>query len=66
MRTHTWTEPALIALPMALVFARQGRYLGSVELPEGLRVHEVGSNYIAGGIVDEVGVERVQLHALYR
>ena len=56
-----WQRP-----PMALVFDGQGRYLGSVELPDRLRVHEVGSRYIAGVVVDEVGVEYVQLHPLHR
>ena len=48
------------------IFDRQGRYLGSVEFPARLRVHEVGSGYVVGVVADEVGVEHVQLHALHR
>ena len=46
------------------VFDREGRMLGDVEMPEGLRVFEIGLDYVLGSWKNEDGVEFVQLHSL--
>ena len=46
------------------VFDPAGRWLGQVEMPPGLDVAEIGSDYVAGVWVDELGVEYVRLYAL--
>lgn len=46
------------------IFDPDGRWLGSADLPEGLEIHEIGSDYVLGRRVDELGVEYVQLHRL--
>ena len=48
------------------VFDPEGRVLGFVETPEGLRIHEIGEDYILGVTWDELNVEYVQLWALER
>lgn len=46
------------------VFDSAGRALGKIETPPGLWVWEIGPDYLLGYILDELGVERVQLWAL--
>lgn len=48
------------------VFDREGRVRGLVETPSGLRIFEIGRDYILGRSRDELGVEYVQLWALER
>jgi hypothetical protein len=48
------------------VFEPEGRWLGTVDLPEGLRVFEIGDDYVLGSRRDELDVERVRLHRLKR
>lgn len=48
------------------VFDPAGRWLGSVALPAGLTLLDVGPDYVLGTTRDELGVERVVLHALDR
>jgi hypothetical protein len=48
------------------VFSNDGRWLGDVQLPEGLNVMEIGSDYILGVATDEAGVEYVRTYALAR
>jgi len=44
------------------VFDPEGRWLGDVELPNGLRVYEIGEDHIAGVQRDDMGVEYVRLY----
>ena len=48
------------------VFDSEGRVLGFVETPEGLRIWEIGEDYILGRADDEFGVESVEVWALER
>ena len=48
------------------VFDPEGRVQGLVEIPSGLRVFEIGEDYILGRKYDELGVEYVQLWTLDR
>jgi len=49
-----------------LVFDKEGRARGMVELPSGLEVHEIGENYILGRWIDDLGVEYVRRYGLDR
>jgi len=44
------------------VFAREGEFLGHVEMPPGLRMHQVGADFVLGLSADALGVEQVRLH----
>ncbi|MDX1578196.1 MAG: hypothetical protein R3266_06915, partial [Gemmatimonadota bacterium] len=46
------------------VFDADGLALGRVRTPDGLRVLEIGSDYLLGVIRDELDVERVRLHGI--
>ncbi len=48
------------------VFDREGRVRGLVETPSGLRIFEIGRDYILGRSRDELGVEYVEVWALER
>ncbi len=48
------------------VFDPGGRVLGFLETPPGLRMFEIGPDYILGATYDELGVEYVQLWPLDR
>lgn len=48
------------------VFDPAGRVLGLLETPPGLRIFEIGPDYILGATYDELGVEYVQLWPLDR
>ena len=48
------------------VFDPEGRVLGFVETPEGLRIWEIGEDYILGRADDGLGVESVQVWPLER
>ncbi len=48
------------------VFSPDGEWLGTVTLPQRLRVHEVGTDYILGVHPDADDVEHVQLLRLDR
>ena len=52
--------------PLWTVFDPDGRMLGLLETPMGLRIDEIGEDYILGVARDELGVERVQLWPLER
>jgi hypothetical protein len=41
-----------------------GRWLGTVDMPAGLRVTEIGDDYVLGIAADSLGVESVVLHTL--
>ena len=57
----TGTSPAVWE-----VFDRSGAWQGTVETPQGLEVHEVGTDQIIGVTKDEYDVAYVQVHALHR
>lgn len=42
------------------VFRRDGRFLGHLELPAGITVNEIGSDYLLGTVRDSDGVQQVQ------
>lgn len=52
--------------PLWTVFNREGRVLGFVETPSGLRIYEIGADYILGRATDDLGVEYVQVWPLSR
>ncbi|MYH53382.1 MAG: hypothetical protein F4139_10585 [Gemmatimonadetes bacterium] len=52
--------------PLWTVFDPEGRVLGYVETPPGLRIFEIGADYILGRARDELGVESVLVWPLER
>jgi hypothetical protein len=48
------------------IFDPEGKMVGSVILPEGFRVFEIGEDYILGRSFDELGVEYLQMYELTR
>lgn len=52
--------------PLWTVFDPQGRVLGFVETPAELDILEIGGDYILGRVVDEMGVESIQVWPLER
>lgn len=46
------------------VFDPEGRYLGNVEVPAGLRVHQIGEDFLLGQWRDELDVEYVYMYRL--
>ena len=48
------------------VFDPEGRWLGTVSVPAGLDVYEVGRDYLLGRRKDDLGVEHVELYRLSR
>ena len=48
------------------VFGPNGPMLGQVETPAGLRIFEIGADYILGSMADDLGIESVQLWSLDR
>ena len=54
------------ANPLWTVFDSDGRVLGFVETPLGLRIYEIGEDYILGRATDDLGVEYVQVWSLER
>ena len=48
------------------VFDPDGHVLGFVETPDGMEIFEIGDDYILARVVDELGVESVQLWPLER
>lgn len=47
-----------------LVFDERGEMLGTVQLPPGFRVREIGGDYVLGVLMDELEVEHVLLYGL--
>jgi len=64
---HVWLRrfvpPGGAGAPWS-VFAADGAYLGDVEMPEGLRVTEIGGDYVLGVHRDDMDVERVRLYRI--
>jgi hypothetical protein len=48
------------------VFGPNGRWLGTVLMPEALRVTEIGSDYVLGVWKDELDVSFVRLHRIVK
>lgn len=48
------------------VFDPQGQWLTTVQTPEGLRLSEIGADYVLGLSPDDMGAQRVQLHPLVK
>lgn len=57
-------RPPGVERRMWTVFGPDGHLLGRVRTPDGLRVLEIGEDYILGVSRDELDVERVQVFAL--
>lgn len=52
--------------PVWSVFDPEGRVQGLVETPPGLRLFEIGEDYLLGWRNDELGVEHVEVWAVSR
>ena len=66
---HLWVREYLGSAEGGLVwtvFDPEGRVQGLMETPPGLRVFEIGADYILGIVYDDLGVEYVQLWPLSR
>lgn len=68
---HLWVCEATLPsidrpAPLWTVFDPDGRALGFIETPDGLTIHEIGTDYLLGRATDEMGVESVQVWALER
>ena len=66
---HLWVREYLGSAEGGLVwtvFDPEGRVQGLIETPPGLRVFEIGADYILGWVYDDLGVEYVQLWPLSR
>jgi hypothetical protein len=50
--------------PRWRVFDPDGVWLGTVEVPPGLRIYEIGTDYLLGRWDDELGVEHIRVHSL--
>ncbi len=61
---HLWVQERWSSV--WTVFDQEGRVRGLVETPSGLRIFEIGQDYVLGLARDELGVEYVQLWALER
>jgi hypothetical protein len=48
------------------VFDRDGALLGAVSVPARLRVKQIGTDFVLGVAVDDLGIEHVQLYSLTR
>jgi hypothetical protein len=59
-------ENEFMPAPVWFVFDDDGRYLGDVPMPAGLRVLEIGDRYVLGLAKDDAGVEVVRVHELRR
>ena len=63
---HLWMrEYQLNENPLrVLVFGNAGRWLGTVQLPEGGQITDVGSDYVLGVWTDALGIETVRMYGL--
>jgi hypothetical protein len=48
------------------VFGDEGELLGAVRVPLGLRIYEIGNDYVLGRWRDELDVEHIRLHELVK
>ena len=67
---HVWVSeyvpPGEVGTTMWFIFAPGGEFLGVLELPGGLGVHQIGSDFVLGVHRDELGLEEVHLYQLDR
>jgi hypothetical protein len=49
-----------------LVFDTEGRAHGTIDMPKGLMIYDIGQDYVLGRWLDEHGVEYVRRHRLTR
>jgi len=66
---HVWAERYRLPWDSSAiwdVFTPEGRWLGGVGLPPGLRPLHIGGDFVLGVSRDELGVERVKVHGLDR
>ena len=64
---HLWVERYRLPWEEARlweVFDPDGRWLGTVEVPPGLTVFQIGADFVLGRHLDDFGVERVRVHRL--
>jgi hypothetical protein len=63
-----WTAEYLVLdeTPIWQVFGPDGRWLGSVSMPSGGRVSEIGEDYVLGTWQDEMDVETVRMYGLVK
>lgn len=59
-------EHELQTMPDWDVFGIEGEWLGVVRMPPGLRIVEIGSDYVLGLVTDTLGVQSVRLHRLHK
>jgi hypothetical protein len=52
--------------PAWAIMDTDGRWLGTVHTPPGLRIYEIGADYVLGVWRDELNVEYVRTYALLR
>lgn len=67
---HLWGKryrlPWAAEAPVWDVFDPDGRWLGGVEMPEGLEPLQIGRDFVLGLTRDDLGTERVAIYALVR
>lgn len=66
---YLWVEeyrPPGDSTRVATIFDPDGRMAGSLILPPGLRVEEIGRDYVLGRYADDLGVEYLRLYSLTR
>ena len=52
--------------PRWALFDPQGRWLGTIDTPHGLRVTDLGSDYVLGIARDQLDTEHVRLYRLMK
>jgi hypothetical protein len=52
--------------PFWSVFARDGHWLGDLQPPSGLRITEIGDDYLMGVWADTLGVEQVRVYEIVK
>ena len=66
---YLWTEetrPSDQEPRMVSVFDPEGRLVAALPLPDGLRVMEIGADYVLGSYSDELGVQYLRMYSLQR
>jgi hypothetical protein len=69
LQGYLWTEetrPSDEEPRRASVFDPEGRLVATLPIPDGLRVMEIGSDYVLGSYSDELGVQYLRMYALQR
>ena len=46
------------------VFGADGRFLGMIDVPEGIEVYQIGTGFLLGKVSDELDVDRVHLYRI--